>query len=55
MKSNQLVCQYFENISRKALENYGKIIKDFVRRRYGIYALYRKNKETRLTINLHFC
>ncbi|MBI4712200.1 MAG: GIY-YIG nuclease family protein [Planctomycetes bacterium] len=44
MKSNQLVCQCLENISRKALENYGKIIKDFVRRRHGIYALYRKNK-----------
>jgi hypothetical protein len=44
MKSNQLVCQYLENISRKALENYGKIIKEFVRRRHGIYALYRKNK-----------
>jgi hypothetical protein len=44
MKSNQLVCQYLENISRKALENYGKIIKGLVRGRHGIYALYQKNK-----------
>lgn len=44
MKSNQLVCQYLENISRKALEKYQKIIKKYVKGRHGIYALYRKNK-----------
>ena len=44
MKSNQLVTQYLENISGKALEKYGKIVKDFVGHRHGIYALYRKDK-----------
>jgi len=44
MKSNQLVIQYLENILGEVLEKYGKIVKDFVGRRHGIYALYRKNK-----------
>lgn len=42
-KSN-LVSQYLENISRKALEKYQNIIKKYVRGRNGVYALYRKNK-----------
>ena len=44
MKSNQLVCQYLENIARKALEKHQQIIKKYVKGRHGIYALYRKNK-----------
>ena len=46
MKSSQgqLVCQHLENISRKALENYQKIIKDFVKGRHGVYALYKKGR-----------
>jgi predicted GIY-YIG superfamily endonuclease len=39
-----LVCQYLENISRKALEKYQDIIRKYVRGRHGVYALYRKNK-----------
>lgn len=39
-----LVCQYLESISRKALEKYQDIIKKYVRDRHGVYALYRKNK-----------
>jgi hypothetical protein len=39
-----LVCQYLESISRKALEKYQYIIKKYVRDRHGVYALYRKNK-----------
>lgn len=42
--SNQLVCQYLENISSEALEEYQHLIKGYIRRRHGIYALYRKNK-----------
>jgi hypothetical protein len=44
MKSNkgQLVCQYLENISLNALEDYQDIIKEFVKGRHGVYALYRK-------------
>jgi hypothetical protein len=39
-----LVSQYLESISRKALEKYQDIIKKYVRDRHGVYALYRKNK-----------
>lgn len=41
---NNLVSQYLENISRKALEGYQDIIKKYVRDRHGVYALYHKNK-----------
>jgi len=44
MKSNQLVCQYLENISRTALEEYQEIIRKYVKGKNGIYALYNKNK-----------
>jgi len=44
MKSNQLVCEYLENISYEVLEKFQKIIKKYVKGRHGIYALYRKNK-----------
>lgn len=42
--TSSFVCQYLENISRKALENYQDIIRQFVRDRHGIYALYRRTK-----------
>lgn len=41
-RKGQLVCQHLENISRKALENYQNIIKEYVKGRHGVYALYRK-------------
>ena len=40
----QLVCQHLEGISRKALENYQAIIKEYVKGRHGVYALYRRDK-----------
>ncbi len=43
-KVNHLVCQHLEDISRDALEKHQKIIKQYVRRRNGVYALYRKGK-----------
>jgi hypothetical protein len=43
-KRTQLVTQYLENVSRKALEKYQSIIREYVGRRQGIYALYRKDK-----------
>jgi hypothetical protein len=43
-KSHFVVCQHLENVSRDALEKYQFIIRDFVRRRQGIYALYRRDK-----------
>lgn len=38
----QLVCQHLENISRTALEKYQTLLKEFVKGRHGVYALYRK-------------
>jgi len=43
-KRSPLVCEYLENISRDALENHQIVIRSYVRRRQGVYALYRKNK-----------
>lgn len=43
-KRAQLVCQHLENISREALERHQEIIRQYVRGRQGVYALYRRNK-----------
>lgn len=43
-KAPQLVCQHLENISRDALEKYLPIIRRYVVRRQGVYALYRRGK-----------
>lgn len=43
-KRKSLVSQHLENISRDALEKYQNIIRRYVRRRQGVYALYRRNK-----------
>src|SRR6266567_311989 len=43
-KRAQLVCQHLENISRDALAKYQKIIRQYVRHRQGVYALYRRGK-----------
>jgi hypothetical protein len=44
MRANkvQLVSQHLENISRTALEKYQNILKDYVKGRHGVYALYRR-------------
>jgi hypothetical protein len=39
-----LVCQHLENISRQALEKYQHLIRQYVRNRHGVYALYRRGK-----------
>ena len=39
-----LVCEHMENISREALEEYQEIVRNYVRRRQGVYALYRRGK-----------
>ena len=39
-KTPQLVCQHLENISREGLEQYQDIIREYVSRRQGVYALY---------------
>ena len=43
-KRTPLVCQHLENISRSALEKYQDIIREYVRHRQGVYALYRRGK-----------
>lgn len=43
-KRSPLVSQFLENVSRKALRDYEPVIREFVRRRHGIYVLYRKNR-----------
>ncbi|MFC1735383.1 DUF2924 domain-containing protein [Candidatus Hydrogenedentota bacterium] len=43
-RKSQLVCQHLENISREALEKHQDIVKEYVRGRQGIYALYRRGK-----------
>jgi hypothetical protein len=42
-KSAQLVCQHLENISGDVLEDYQDIIRDYVSRRQGVYALYKED------------
>lgn len=37
---SRLVCQHIENISGDVLEEYQDIIRDYVHRRQGVYALY---------------
>jgi RAMA domain-containing protein len=39
-KKIQLVCQHLENISGDVLEDYQDIIREYVSRRQGVYALY---------------
>jgi hypothetical protein len=39
-----LVCEHLENISRGALEKYQHIIRQYVRHRHGVYALYRRER-----------
>ncbi|MCX6159055.1 MAG: GIY-YIG nuclease family protein [Ignavibacteriae bacterium] len=61
--SSQLVCQYLEKVSRSAIEKHQDIIKQFIRKRHGIYALYKNdrlvyvglatNLKTRLSHHLH--
>jgi hypothetical protein len=43
-KRTPLVCQHLENISREVLEQHQDIIREYVRRRWGVYALYRRGK-----------
>ncbi|MBP7748483.1 MAG: DUF2924 domain-containing protein [Phycisphaerae bacterium] len=43
-KGPSLVCQHLENISRAALEKYQHIVRGYVRKQHGIYALYRRGR-----------
>ena len=41
---NALVCQFLEKASGKVLEKYKSIIRSYVHRRHGVYALYRRDR-----------
>jgi hypothetical protein len=43
-RRGQLVCQHLENVSRDVLEKYQDVIKNYVRGRHGIYALFKKTR-----------
>jgi hypothetical protein len=43
-RQDHFVCEHLENISRRALERYQDLIREYVRRRPGVYALYRRDK-----------
>lgn len=43
-RRSQLVCQHLENVSGDVLADYPGIIGSYVRRRVGIYSLYRRDK-----------
>jgi len=43
-KRTPLVTQHLERISREALERYQDVVRQYVRGRHGIYALYHKDK-----------
>jgi hypothetical protein len=43
-QQTHFVYEHLENISREALEKYQSVIRRYVRRRQGVYALYRRGK-----------
>jgi hypothetical protein len=43
-KTPKLVTQFLEKISREALENHFEVVSNFIGKRNGVYALYRKGK-----------
>jgi hypothetical protein len=43
-RRNPLVTQHLEHISRRVLEEYQDVIREYVRRREGVYVLYRRGK-----------
>src|SRR3989338_8633315 len=43
-KQKSLVCQHLEKISGDVLGKYKDMIREYVKRRHGVYALYRKNR-----------
>jgi hypothetical protein len=43
-KQKSLVTQHLEHLSREVLKDYKDIIREYVKRRHGVYSLYRKNR-----------
>jgi len=44
VRSRQLVAEFLENVSRRALEDYQQLIREYVKRKTGVYALYRGDR-----------
>jgi hypothetical protein len=42
MKKTSLVCQHLENVSREVMEEYQDIVRQYIRRRSGTCALFRR-------------
>ena len=40
-KHTQIVCQHLENVAREAIEDFQDVLREQLRGRHGIYALYR--------------
>lgn len=40
----QLVCQHLEGASAKLFEQYADILREYVRGRHGVYALYKEDR-----------
>jgi hypothetical protein len=43
-KQKSLVTQHLENLPREVLKDYRDIIREYVKRRHGVYALYQRNR-----------
>ncbi len=41
LRRRALLCQHLEHISRSALEKHQQVVRELIRGRHGIYALYR--------------
>ena len=41
---SEIVCQHLDNVSRDLLEQNQEIVRQYVRLRQGVYALYRRGK-----------
>jgi len=52
---SHLVSQHMEGISAKALEQYQDIIREYIRGRHGIYALYKREKLYYVGLEDHRC
>lgn len=43
-RAKHLVTEYLENISRKALEDYQQLVREYIKGKTGVYALYRGDR-----------
>ena len=43
-RNTPLVLQHLEHISRKALEEHQDIIREYIRKKHGVYALYKDDR-----------